>query len=402
MTVQSGDVAEDQSEAAEERTRMTRKPWILSLVMIFVVVASMGLGAFVATGVGNRAAPRLAASTSAPAAGAKTVAGSQTLLANAGIADTVDRARKSTVLIEGGSAAGSGIVLDRDGRIVTNYHVVEGQKVLKVILEDGTAAKATVLGTDPSSDLAVLQSELPKDKLSPATVGDSSVMRAGDFVFAVGAPFNQAFTVTSGIISATGRSTQSSFTGRSIRDMLQTDAAVNPGNSGGPLFNVNGEVVGINTSIENPNGRFFVGLGFAIPSNTVLKLIPDLIAGKTVPHAQLGVSVVALDEVIASDIGLSVGRGLYVTSVQPSSAAARAGVVAAEAAPTRTAGAAATPGKGGDVIVSIEGRETKNFVDLARAIDDANVGKDVTITVLRNGQRMNLTATLQPWDLRAN
>ena len=402
MKVQHGDVAED-PEAAEERTRMTRKPWILSVVMVFVVVASMGLGAVVATGVGRGAAqPAVATNAGAQAAGTQTVAGSQVLFANAGIADTVDRARKSAVLIEGGSAAGSGLVIDREGRIVTNYHVVQGQKVLKVILEDGTAARATVLGTDPSSDLAVLQSELPKDKLVPATLGDSSVMRPGDFVFAIGSPFSQSFTVTSGIISATGRSTQSSFTGRSIRDMLQTDAAVNPGNSGGPLFNVNGEVVGINTSIENPNGRFFVGLGFAIPSNTVLKLAPDLIAGKTVPHAQLGVSVVALDEVVASDIGLSVGRGLYVTSVQPSSAAARAGVVAAEAAPVRTTGAAATPGKGGDVIVSIDGRETKTFVDLARAIDNTEVGKSVTITVLRNGQRMNLTATLQPWDLRAN
>ncbi len=402
MSVQHGDVAEEQFEAAEERL-MTRKPWMLSFVFVFVIVASMGLGAIVATSVGRGAAPPSTASNAAQtAAGTKTVAGSQALVANAGIADTVDRARKSTVLIEGGSAAGSGLVIDREGRIVTNYHVVEGQKVLKVILEDGTAAKATVLGTDPSSDLAVLQSELPKDKLAPATLGDSSVMRAGDFVFAIGSPFNQSFTVTSGIISATGRSTQSSFTGRSIRDMLQTDAAVNPGNSGGPLFNVNGEVVGINTSIENPNGRFFVGLGFAIPSNTVLKLVPDLIAGKTVAHAQLGVSVVALDEVIANEIGVSVGRGLYVTSVQPSSAAARAGVVAAAAAPTRKADAAATPGKGGDVIVSIEGKDTKNFVDLARAIDDAEVGKNVTITVLRNGQRMNLTAQLQPWDLRAN
>ena len=366
----------------------------------FVVVISMTLGALIATRVGGRPdGTDRAVSAAARAEGAKQpVASPALVLANGGIAEVVQRARRSTVLIEGGTAGGSGIVLDREGHIVTNYHVVEGQKTLKVLLEDGTAAKATVIGTDPSSDLAVLQAEFPKELLSPVTMGDSSVMRAGDAVFAIGAPFNQAFTVTSGIISATGRSSQSSFTGRSIRDMLQTDAAVNPGNSGGPLFNINGEVIGINTSIENPNGRFFVGLGFAIPSNTVLRLAPDLIAGRTVSHAQLGVSVLALDEVIAETVGgLGVARGLYVTSIQPSSAAARAGLVAAEASATR-----GQPGKGGDVILAIDGRDTKNFVDLARAIDSANVGTTVAITVLRNGQRVSLSATLQPWDLRAN
>lgn len=382
---------------------MTRKPWILSVALAFVVVASMSLGAVVATRVGGAPTqPTLARSEVAANSSTQPVAAPALALANGGIADVVARARKSVVLIEGGSAAGSGVVVDNEGRIVTNYHVVEGQRTLKVVLEDGTAARATVLGTDPSTDLAVLASELPKDKIVPATLGDSSVMRPGDAVFAIGSPFSQSFTVTSGIISATGRSTQSSFTGRSIRDVLQTDAAVNPGNSGGPLFNVNGEVVGINTSIENPNGRFFVGLGFAIPSNTVLKLTPDLIAGKTVPHAQLGVSVMALDEVLAQDLGLSVGRGLYVTSVQPSSAAARAGIVAGTAPARASGGEQGLPGRGGDVIVAIEGKETKAFVDLARAVDTADVGKSINITVLRNGQRVNLQATLQPWDLRSN
>ena len=373
---------------------MSRKPWILTVALACVVVLSMTLGALVARDV---AGPAGGASVAARAEGAtRPVSAPAAVFASGGIADIVERARKSTVLIEGGSAAGSGVVIDRDGHIVTNYHVVEGQRTLKVILEDGTAARATVLGTDPSSDLAVLRAEFPTDRLSPATLGDSSVVRPGDPVFAIGAPFSQPFSVTSGIISATGRSTQSSFTGRSIRDMLQTDAAVNPGNSGGPLFSLNGEVIGINTSIENPNGRFFVGLGFAISSNTVLRLVPSLIAGKTISHPQLGVSVLALDEVIAEDAGLNVSRGLYVTTVQPSSAAARAGVVAAEASQTR-----GQPGKGGDVIVAIEGRDAKTFVDLARAIDNKEVGGTITITVLRNGQRMNLSATLQPWDLRA-
>ena len=376
---------------------MTAKPWVLSAVLAFVVVVSMSLGAFVARGVGSGRAPAPVASESASRSIASNIA-----LQQGGIADVVDRAMQSTVVIEGGSAAGSGVILDRQGHIVTNYHVVEGQTTLKVILKDGSAAKATVVGSDSSSDVAVLKADFAADKLSPATLGDSSVMRPGDPVFAIGDPFDEPFSVTSGIISATQRSTQSSFTGRSIRDMLQTDAAVNPGNSGGPLFNMNGEVIGINTSIKNPNGRFFVGLGFAIPSNTIQRLTPQLIAGKTVSHAQLGVSVLALDEVIASDIGgLSVGRGLYVTSITPGSAAERAGIVAASA-PQARAGQQAQPGKGGDVILSVAGQETKSFVDLARAVDLAPVGSNVTVTVLRNGQRMNLNATLQPWDIRTN
>ncbi|MFA7249004.1 MAG: trypsin-like peptidase domain-containing protein [Dehalococcoidia bacterium] len=377
---------------------MTGRPWIVSGALALVVVVSMTLGALIARQTGGAGRTPVAVQRETAT---KPVAAPAIALASGGIADVVDRAVKSTVVIEGGTAAGSGVVIDRDGHVVTNYHVVEGQKTLKVVLQDGSASRATVLGSDPSTDLAVLQTEFARDQLTPATIGDSSVVRTGDAVFAIGAPFNQPFTVTSGIISATQRSTQSSFTGRSIRDVLQTDAAVNPGNSGGPLFNINGEMIGINTSIENPNGRFFVGLGFAIPSNTVLKLVPDLIAGKTVSHAQLGVSVLALDEVVASDLGLGVTRGLYVTSVQPSSAASRAGIVAAEAPQART-GQQALPGKGGDVIVSIGGRDAKTFTDLARAIDGADVGTAVNLTVLRNGQRVNLSATLQAWDLRAN
>ncbi len=378
---------------------MTRKSWILSVTVAFFIVLSMAVGGLLArqVGAGPSTAARIAPTT-APAT--KTIA-SNTATTTQGLTDVVSRATKSVVLIEGGTAAGSGIVLDTKGHIVTNYHVIEGQQTLKVVLQDGTAARATVVGTDPSTDLAVIKADLPGDKVTPATFGDSGIVRPGDAVFAIGAPFDQPFTVTSGIISATERTTQSSFTGRSIRDVLQTDAAVNPGNSGGPLFNLAGEVVGVNSSIENPEGRFFIGLGFAIPSNTVLKLLPDLIAGKTIPHAQLGVSVMPLDEVVADDLGLSVGRGLYVTSIQPSSAAARAGIVAAPAAQVQTTQPTG-PARGGDVILSVGGHETKTFVDLARAIDDAEVGSKIAITVLRNGQRTDLSATLQPWDTTSN
>ena len=389
---------------------MTRKPWLQPLVLGAVVVISMLLGGVVAARSGGRSARSFAtvataassthpvAATSGTAAGAR-VTGSVASSLACSIADVVDRVRQSAVLIEGVNDAGSGLVIDRDGHILTNYHVVEGQQTLKVKLSDGSASTATVLGFDPGSDLAVIQATFPADRLIPATLGNSDQVRTGDAVFAIGAPFNQPFTVTSGIISATGRTTQSSFTGRSIRDVLQTDAAVNPGNSGGPLFNMNGEVIGINTSIENPNGRFFIGLGFAIPSNTVLRFLPALIAGQTIKHPQLGVSVLALDDVIAKDLGLGVGRGVYVTSVQPASAAARAGVVAA---PASRSAQSTQPARGGDVIVSLDGQTIASFEDLARAIDRAEVGKNVSIVVVRGGQQQTLTATLQPWDLQSN
>ncbi len=378
---------------------MTRRPVLLSALLAVVIVVSMSLGAAIASRAGEDGGARSEISTTPVSTNTIQPVSTTVRVADSGLATAVALARKSTVLIEGGNAAGSGVVVDRDGHIVTNFHVVEGQTRLKVTLEDGTASRATVLGTDPSSDLAVLQAEFPREKLTPAVLGDSAIVRAGDPVFAIGSPFNQAFTVTAGIISATGRSTQSSFTGRSIRDMLQTDAAVNPGNSGGPLFDSNGEVIGINTSIENPNGRFFVGLGFAIPSNTVHRLLPDLIDGVIIPHAQLGVSIVVLDEVLAEEIGgLGLGRGLYVTSVTPSSAADRAGIVASERSDTPTD----APPPGGDVIISIEGHDTRTFVDLARAIDDADIGETVSITVMRQGQPVHLTATLQAWDLRAD
>ena len=379
---------------------MTRKPWILSVALAFVVVISMTVGGLVARQVGT--GPDTAAQLTPTSASATRSIASNVATNTPGLADLVDQAIKSVVLIQGGTAAGSGIVIDGSGHVVTNYHVVEGQDTLKVVLQDGTAARATVVGTDPSTDLAVLKTDFARSKLTPATFGDSTHARPGDAVFAIGAPFDQPFTVTSGIISATERTTQSSFTGRSIRDVLQTDAAVNPGNSGGPLFNLDGEVIGINSSIENPEGRFFVGLGFAIPSNTVLNLLPELIAGRTVPHAQLGVSVLALDEVVASDIGVSVGRGLYVTSVQPASAAARAGIVAAVAPQLRAGQVPDGPPPGGDVILSVDGHETRTFVDLARAIDNASIGSTISITVLRDGQRVDLSATLQPWDARGN
>ncbi|PKN81122.1 MAG: 2-alkenal reductase [Chloroflexi bacterium HGW-Chloroflexi-9] len=371
------------------------EPWVQKVGIGSFIVASMLVGgvvtALVAGDGGGTGAPAV---VSATAATEGTVQNSGDAAA-ASLPDLIADVRRSVVVVTasgGGNATsgGTGSVIDRDGHILTNFHVIEGMSNLKVTLADGTAAVATVVGTDPGSDLAVLKVDLPSHLLIPVRMADSDRVRVGDAVFAIGHPFGQNFTVTSGIISATGRVTESAFTGRGIRDVLQVDAAVNPGNSGGPLFTTAGEMVGVNTSIENPNGRFFVGLGFAVPSNTVLRFLPAMIAGETIEHPQLGVSVQALDDVNAATFGVSTSRGLYVLQVTAGSAAERAGVL-----PGSTGS-----GQGGDVILAINGEAMESFEALARAIDRAEVGDVMSLRVRRGAEEMTLEATLQPWDLR--
>jgi len=296
------------------------------------------------------------------------------------VADVID----SVVLIENasGPGSGSGIVIDQEGHILTNYHVVESMTSVKVTLYNGSASLAEVVGTDPGNDLAVIRATgFRAEQLKPARLGDSAQTRVGQLVFAIGNPFEETFTVTQGIISALNRSSPS-FGGRSIQGVIQTDAALNPGNSGGPLFNLAGEVVGINTSIRNPTGQSFAGLGFAVPSNTAKRYLPQLVAGEAIQHPQLGIAgPVELDEVSAVDLGVDRTRGLYLRTVVPDGAADRAGIVA------------------GDVIIEINGAPTNTFEQLASAIDRAEVGSELEIVVVRDGMEMTLTATLQPWDL---
>ena len=297
--------------------------------------------------------------------------------------DIVDRVIGSVVLVEsiGGIGTGSGIVLDTDGHILTNYHVVESMDRIKVTLYAGSASEAELVGSDPSNDIAVIRATgFTANDLQPATLGDSSAVRVGQRVFAIGNPFNERFTVTQGIISALNRSS-SSFAGRSIQGVIQTDAALNPGNSGGPLFNLAGEVVGINTSIRNPQGQSFAGLGF-VPSNTAKRYLSQLVAGETIEHPQLGVGgPLRLDEVTAVEVGVTVTRGLYITTIIPGGAAERAGMMP------------------GDVLVEVNGQRTYNFEELARAIESASVGDEVELVLIRDGVEMTLTAELMPWSV---
>jgi putative serine protease PepD len=251
-------------------------------ILAAVTVMSLMLGAALTLTVSDRGG-------SAPASATSTQAGALPIssVGSTALADTVSRVSKSVVEIQtvvgtgfrAGTGTGTGIVLDEAGNIVTNYHVVDGARSVTVKFSDGTVLPGTVARTDQSHDLAVVKVSAPAALLVPATFADSSTVHPGTSVFAIGNPFGLEFSVTAGIVSAVNRESPGDGSGDApLHGMIQTDAAVNPGNSGGPLFNSAGEVIGINTAIENPSGdSVFVGVGFAIASNTVRDFIPDLI-----------------------------------------------------------------------------------------------------------------------------
>jgi putative serine protease PepD len=263
----------------------------------------------------------------------------------------------------GGQAEGTGWVYDTSGHIVTNEHVIDGATSVKVTFSDGTSATATVVGKDVSSDLAVLKVNAPSSKLTPLNVGDSSKVAVGDGVVAIGDPFGLAGTVTSGIVSATGREIQAT-NGAPIENAIQTDAAINHGNSGGPLFDMQGNVIGITSQIESDTGGSD-GVGFAIPSNTVKQVVSQLLNGGTVQHAFLGVSPQTVP-----------GTGVKVVTVESGSAAAKAGLQA------------------GDVIVSVDGQPTTTAEALRAAIDAHQPGQKITLTIQRSGSTKSVTVTL--------
>jgi S1-C subfamily serine protease len=223
-------------------------------------------------------------------------------------------------------------------------------------------------------------------ELTPAKLGDSSAVRVGETVAAVGNPFGLDGTFTTGVISGTGRTLASSSTGRPIRNLLQTDTAVNPGNSGGALFNLRGEVIGINTAIENPNGAGFVGIAYAVPINTPKRFLTELISGQTIEHPRLGISGRTLSPSEAEELG--VPHGVAVISVDPDSAADEAGL-----RPSQNGT--------GDVIVEIDGEPMETFEDLADYIDSKSTGDEVTLKVHRDGEDIELQATLRSWDSSA-
>lgn len=281
---------------------------------------------------------------------------------------------------QGGESLGSGIILDTSGRVLTNYHVVQGSSSLTVRLTDGTEADARVLGTDPAGDLAVVQANFPSGtSLVPAPLGDSSSLRVGQAVFAIGNPFGLQNTLTSGIISGLNRTLSSDSNGRPLSGLIQTDAALNPGNSGGPLFDENGRVIGINTALENPSGDTFAGVAYAIPINTAQRYLSQLIGGQTITHARLGISGATLTRSLAQQVNVDYVPGVYVDQVQSGSPADQAGI------------------QSGDVITTIDGQAITTFEGVASYVDGKSPGDNIQVTIVRAGQQKTVTVQLTAW-----
>lgn len=356
----------------------SRTPFILA-----ALVAALGLGA----GAGATAYAVLA-EDGTTVVRQVTVTDSEPAATTGGlsIGAIYERAHESVVEITaiGGSfgggqqrAQGSGFFYDREGNVVTNQHVVEGADSISVRFSDGSTYTAELVGTDPSTDLAVIRVEAPVALLAPLRLGDSSEVEVGDGVVAMGSPFGLEGTVTTGIVSALHRQmiAPNNFT---ITDSIQTDAAINHGNSGGPLLNARGRVIGVNAQIESESGGND-GVGFAIPSNTVRSIVAQLVESGKAEHAYLGVTMVTVPE------------GVAVTEV-------RSGTPAEEAGLRPATGSATVDGQeqptGGDVIVALDGKGISSSAELQSAVDAERPGDTVSVTVVRDGRRRTFEVTL--------
>jgi S1-C subfamily serine protease len=278
-------------------------------------------------------------------------------------------------------------VLDDDGNIITNEHVVSGAEEITVAFSNGEQAQATLVGEDASTDIAVIRVDLPASELTPLTLGSVASVSVGDPVVAIGSPFGYEGSITSGIVSALGRSVDAP-NGYPITDAIQIDAAINPGNSGGPLLDAAGNVIGVNAQIASSSGGND-GVGFAIPIDTVRKIASQLVAGETVEHAYLGVSVATVDETAADTLGLP--RGAQIASVQDGSPAAAAGLRAGTDAQTVNGQPYTTDG---DVVTALDGTAIRSADELVAAIDARKPGDRVTLTVWRDGAEVTVEVTL--------
>jgi putative serine protease PepD len=282
---------------------------------------------------------------------------------------------------------GSGFAYDRNGNIVTNAHVVDGASSISVRFWNGAVYRAQLVGSDPSTDLAVVKVDAPASLLFPLSLGDSSKLAVGDGVVAIGSPFGLEETVTAGIVSALHRQ-MTSPNNYAIDDAIQTDAAINHGNSGGPLLNSRGKVIGVNAQIESESGGND-GVGFAIPSNTVRSIVSKLVGGGRVEHAYLGVAVETIPASAAGQLGLV--AGVEVAQVNAGTPAADAGLRAATGSATVAGQSYAT---GGDVITAVDGKRITTAEQLRSAIEAKAPGDTVSLTVWRDGKSRTVPAKL--------
>jgi S1-C subfamily serine protease len=292
------------------------------------------------------------------------------------------------------SRLGSGFVYDDNGHIITNHHVVSGGgNRLDVTFPDGVVYRASLIGSDPSADIAVLYVEdVSKEKLLPLSLADSSKVRVGEHVAAIGNPFGLSGSMSTGIVSGVGRQIPAQDDeGFTIPDIIQTDAPINPGNSGGPLLNMRGEVIGINSAIYSTTGQF-AGVGFAISSNTIAQVVPSLITTGSYQHPWLGIAGRDMTPGIADRLGLDEPRGFLVMDVVAGSPAEKAGIQRGD----EDAVIDGIPLKvGGDVIIAIDNNTVRKIDDILAYVEiEKSVGDDLKIMVLRDGQMMEVIATL--------
>ena len=287
----------------------------------------------------------------------------------------------------GAEAQGSGFIIDDQGHIITNNHVVQDATQIIVILYNDVRLEATIVGTDIESDLALIQVDAGRiSGIRPLPLGDSDSLKPGQMAIALGSPFGLDGSITVGVLSGLGRSLTSTSQ-RPNPDILQTDAAINPGNSGGPLLNSSGQVIGINTAIEVSS----TGIGFAVPINTVKSLLPALLKGGEVKNPWLGVSAVAISPGLVELLQLPVSTGIYIVTVTPESPAEKAGLIGSGSDEL------GQPALGGDIITAVDGIQVSSVEDLVAYLNNKQPGDRILLSVLRGSQALTIEVTLGEW-----
>jgi len=391
----------------EQRSR-TNWIWVLAIIVTLLVALSPGYWDVIA-------ADASASSTGdlpAPTATAAVEPLDEQLAANAleqQVIDVYDSASTAVVNITNRSTVyyrfmgavpeegtGSGFVYDAEGHIVTNYHVIEDAEELLVTLADGQVYDATVVGSDPGNDLAVIQIDAGADLPMPLALGDSDSLRVGQFVVAIGNPYGLEQTLTTGVVSALGRVIEGAEDGSFIGEAIQTDAAINPGNSGGPLLDLQGHVVGVNSQIISPSGASS-GIGFAVSANTVRRVVPQLIAQGYYAHPWLGVDTVDLTSSVTgvlrdAGVDVSVDSGLLVLDVTAGGPADKAGVQGGSR--WVRVGRYRFP-VGGDVITAVDGQPVTDLETLTVYLEgEKAVGDVVELTIIRDEAPLTIPVTL--------
>ena len=290
------------------------------------------------------------------------------------------------------NSVGSGFIFDYFGNIITNTHVIDNASNITVTFLDGSQYIASIVGMDKFTDIAVIKVlEEKPDYLHPLQIGDSSTLKVGESVAAIGNPFGLSGSMTSGIVSQIGRLLPSHDTGFSIPNVIQTDAAINPGNSGGPLLNMNGEVMGINTAIQSGTGQS-AGIGFAVPSNTISKVVPVLITEGKYSHPWIGISGQDINPDLAKIRNLDHSKGFLIVTVIPDSPAEMAGLKGVSE--IEKIGNKEYP-KDGDIIVSVDGKEVRKISDiLIHLQEEKSVGDEMILGIIRDGEQMDIILTL--------